>query len=72
MAWLARAHPELVGDYRSLYGRGAYLPASYRDMLRSRVAPLIAKHGLGPDSRSFAMRSAPAAPPAGALQPTLF
>jgi len=72
MAWLARAHPELVGDYRSLYGRGAYLPASYRDMLRSRVAPLLAKHGLGPDSRSFAMRSAPAAPPAGALQPTLF
>jgi DNA repair photolyase len=72
MAWLARAHPALVDDYRALYGRGAYLPASYRDALRSRVAPLIAKHGLGPDSRSFAMRSAPAAHPAGALQPTLF
>jgi DNA repair photolyase len=72
MAWLADAYPELVDDYRNLYGRGAYLPQDYRDMLRSRAAPLIAKHGLGPDNRSFAMRSAPAAQPAGALQPTLF
>ena len=72
MAWLAGAHPDLVADYRALYGRGAYLPAEYRDMLRSRATPLIAKHGLAADSRPFAMRSAPAAPAAGALQPTLF
>jgi DNA repair photolyase len=72
MAWLESTHPELVADYRALYGRGAYLPAGYRDMLRSRVAPLIAKHGLEAASRPFAMRSAPAAQAAGALQPTLF
>lgn len=72
LTWLASAHPELVDDYRELYGRGAYLPASYREILRSRVAPLIARHGLEPGNRPFAMRSAPAPPAAGALQPTLF
>ena len=36
------------------------------------VAPLLAKHGLEPDNRPFAMRSAPAVQSAGALQPTLF
>lgn len=38
MEWLARSHPELVGRYRELYSRGAYLPPSYRDMLRHRAA----------------------------------
>ena len=71
--WLARTRPNLVQAYRDLYGRGAYLPQSYRDDLRARAAPLVAKHGLAADSRSFTMRSAPAGPPAGALlQPTLF
>lgn len=71
MTWLARAYPELVATYRELYGRGAYLPADYRDELRARVAPLIARHGLAGDQRSFR-----AAPPPPALvapaQPTLF
>jgi DNA repair photolyase len=70
MGWLNREHPELVEEYRELYRRGAYLPQSYRDMLRQRAAPLIAKHGLQPDSRPFAMRSAPAVQSAGALQHT--
>jgi DNA repair photolyase len=72
MSWLARSHPELVAPYRQLYRRGAYLPAEYRDMLRRRVAPLVAKHGLAGDHRPFT----PAAPtaPAAAVepQPTLF
>jgi DNA repair photolyase len=70
MAWLARTHPQLVQQYRELYRRGAYLPPSYRDELRMRAAPLIAKHGLGGDQRRF-----DAAPPhrvAEAPQPTLF
>jgi DNA repair photolyase len=46
MAWLARAHPELVPRYRQLYARGAYLPAEYRTWLSQRVAPLLARHGL--------------------------
>ena len=73
MGWLTRTRPDLVSEYRKLYGRGAYLPADYRDALRARVAPLLRKHGLDPDTRPFAMRSAPAVRSAGALlQPTLF
>ena len=45
-AWLSREHPRLVSRYKSLYGRGAYLPAEYRDWLSARVAPLLAAHGL--------------------------
>src|SRR5271156_3511162 len=51
MSWLARSHPELVGRYRELYRRGAYLPPSYRDMLRERAAPLVAKHRLSGQHR---------------------
>ena len=78
MSWLARSHPELVRDYRELYRRGAYLPPSYRDMLRDRAAPLVAKHGLDRDRRAFTPAAAPAAPaaapaaPAEAVQPALF
>lgn len=75
MGWLARSRPELVGRYRELYGKGAYLPASYRDALRERAAPLLAKHGLAGDHRSFRLASTPAPTPppvAADLQPTLF
>jgi DNA repair photolyase len=71
MSWLARSHPELVGDYRELYRRGAYLPSAYRSMLHDRVAPLVAKHGLAGDRPSRAAET-PAAPTAEVLQPTLF
>jgi len=50
MAWLAREHPELVGRYRRLYRRGAYVPAEYRTWLRARVDPLLERHGFGPVS----------------------
>jgi DNA repair photolyase len=71
MAWLARSHPELVGRYRELYRRGAYLPQDYRETLRRRAAPLIAKHGLAGDHRPFA-RAASAVPVSKPIQPTLF
>jgi DNA repair photolyase len=71
MGWLNREHPELMGEYRALYRRGAYLPASYREQLSARVAPLIAKHGLSPNDRPFATRSAPAVQSAWALPHTL-
>ena len=70
MSWLTRAHPQLVGQYRELYRRGAYLPPSYRDDLRARAAPLIAKYGLGGDQRR-----SDAPPPqrvVETLEPTLF
>ncbi|HZQ30803.1 MAG TPA: Rv2578c family radical SAM protein [Mycobacterium sp.] len=71
MAWLTRSHPQLVASYRTLYGRGAYLPSDYRENLRERVAPLIRRHGLCGDKREF---TAPVAPVsvAAAVQPTLF
>jgi DNA repair photolyase len=45
-AWLAREHPGLVGRYKQLYGRGAYVPAEYRSWLAGRVRPILARHGL--------------------------
>jgi hypothetical protein len=71
MSWLAGSHPELVGRYRELYRRGAYLPADYREILRRRAAPLISKHRLGSDQRSFTPPPA-TAPAVAAVQPTLF
>jgi DNA repair photolyase len=44
--WLAREHPGLVGRYKQLYGRGAYVPAEYRSWLAGRVAPILARYGL--------------------------
>ena len=48
LAWLARERPALVEPYRRLYARGAYVPAEYRRWLQPRIAPLLARHGLGP------------------------
>jgi DNA repair photolyase len=70
MSWLAHTHPNLVGRYRELYRRGAYLPPAYRDELRARAAPLIAKHRLGGDARRLEV-AAPQ-PVVEAPQPTLF
>jgi DNA repair photolyase len=70
MSWLARSHPDLVGRYRELYRRGAYLPPSYRDMLRERAGPLIAKHRLAGDHRAFSQ--APTAVDPVPVQATLF
>ncbi|UUO00483.1 Rv2578c family radical SAM protein [Mycolicibacterium novocastrense] len=73
MNWLAGAHPQLVPKYRELYRRGAYLPQDYRKMLHDRAAPLVAKHALAPDRRSFRAADTPPAPsPVQTLQPTLF
>jgi DNA repair photolyase len=70
MSWLAQTHPQLVGRYRELYRRGAYLPPSYRDELRAKAAPLIARHRLAGDRRRL-----DAGKPqhvAETVQPTLF
>src|ERR1700753_750856 len=70
MSWLTRTYPQLVGRYRELYRRGAYLPQSYRDELRARVAPLIATYGLAGDQRR--LDAAPPPQTVETLQPTLF
>jgi DNA repair photolyase len=70
MSWLTRTHPQLVAPYRELYRRGAYLPRSYRDELRTKVEPLIAKYGLAGDQRRVSAAPPPQA--VEAVQPTLF
>ncbi|CAN5200405.1 Rv2578c family radical SAM protein [soil metagenome] len=73
MGWLTQSHPELVGPYRELYRRGAYLPEEYRTMLRRRAAPLIAKYCLTGEDGRFSRPAPPVRPPAiEELQPTLF
>jgi DNA repair photolyase len=72
MNWLARTRPELLAEYRELYRRGAYLPADYRKTLHDRATPLINKHGLAPDRRSFRAADNRPAITTEALQPTLF
>ena len=72
MSWLARSHPELVAEYRQLYSRGAYLPPSYRDMLHDKVTPLVVKHGLAPDRRSFRTPETSAVATVAQPEPTLF
>src|SRR5579884_654769 len=69
MSWLARSHPELLQRYQELYRRGAYLPEDYRNRLRQRVEPLIARYGLAGQRRTATETNAG---PAAALQPTLF
>ncbi len=71
MSWLARTHPQLVGQYRELYRRGAYLPPHYREQLQERVRPLVVKHALAGERRVFAGEAA-TRPVVGAAQPTLF
>jgi DNA repair photolyase len=46
LGWLGRERPSLVDRYRSLYGRGAYVPRDYRLWLSGRVAPLLRRYGL--------------------------
>ncbi|MGA9493416.1 MAG: Rv2578c family radical SAM protein [Mycobacterium sp.] len=70
MSWLSQAHPRLVGRYRELYRRGAYLPPSYREELRMRAAPLISKYRLAGDERRFG--TAPPQRAAETREPTLF
>jgi len=68
MAWLAHSHPELVGTYRQMYRRGAYLPEGYRRMLRERAAPMVARYRLGAPQRVPARPHSEPEP----LQPNLF
>ncbi|MEO8528872.1 MAG: Rv2578c family radical SAM protein [Pseudolysinimonas sp.] len=75
LAWLGRAHPELVEKYRVLYPFGrVYAPLEYRSWLAARVRPLLRKYEL--DRRPLLTEAShpheiPAVAAVG-LQPTLF
>lgn len=69
MSWISHSHPALVGRYRELYRKGAYVPAEYRAWLRERVGPLVQKYRLSSHREETPTRPAKIAP---ALEPTLF
>ncbi|WP_078310734.1 MULTISPECIES: Rv2578c family radical SAM protein [unclassified Mycobacterium] len=69
MSWVSQSHPELVGRYRELYRRGAYVPAEYRAWLRERVGPLVGKYGLASHREETPSRPTKLAP---AAEMTLF
>jgi hypothetical protein len=54
MAWLSRERPDLIGAYEDLYGRGAYVRASYGDVLAARLKPLLERYGLDRSARGQA------------------
>jgi DNA repair photolyase len=47
LAWLARTRPDLMEQYRTLYGRGSYAASSYQRMLSERVAEAARRHRIG-------------------------
>jgi DNA repair photolyase len=62
--WLAEHHPELVGRYRGLYGRGAYAPKAYQQRVSEQVRELARRYGVGqhgPRPRRASFRGGPAA-----------
>jgi len=76
--WLHARHPELVGPYQELYGRGAYAPKAYQNRIAGQVRELAAKHGIGRPRPGFgrgtlprgSMRAAsPADPPGPRILP---
>ncbi len=74
LQWLAEYHPALLGRYRRLYGRGAYVTPEYSAWLRERVEPLLARYRLdrfrdGPE-RGRPARSV-VAPPTARSEPQL-
>ncbi|MFB9803097.1 Rv2578c family radical SAM protein [Streptomonospora salina] len=76
LQWLAREYPHLVPTYRELYGRGAYAPRDYRDLIGARVRDAARRHGLaqppGDGGSGGGTRHRPAAPedpPAGRSGP---
>jgi len=62
LGWLRTAHPELVGRYAALYGRGSYAPREYQEKIAARVRELAATYGVGRGSPSRARSPAPLVP----------
>jgi len=46
MKWLGETHPELVSQYRSMYGEASYAPKEYRKWLSARIIPMVQQFGL--------------------------
>jgi DNA repair photolyase len=76
-SWLRAARPDLAEEYGRLYSSGSEAMRTYREELRERMLPTIARHGLpAPDGTvedKFALHGNRGRTPAPAPgQPTLF
>jgi hypothetical protein len=47
MPFLEREFPQLVGRYRRLYARSAYLTGEYKEQMTKLMSDLRARYGLG-------------------------
>jgi DNA repair photolyase len=56
MRWLRERHPELVPQYRELYGDGAYAPKAYQNEIAEKVRKLARRFGVGRASAHQARR----------------
>ncbi|HVX46235.1 MAG TPA: Rv2578c family radical SAM protein [Mycobacteriales bacterium] len=68
--WIKERYPQLVSDYRELYGRGSYAPAEFQREITDRVWALAERYGL----RKFGsdrLRPAPSREPRPAEQLSL-
>jgi len=65
LGWLRTAHPELVGRYAALYGRGSYAPREYQAKIAAQVRELATLYGVGRGSPRQARSIAPGAAGAG-------
>jgi DNA repair photolyase len=57
LGWLRTAHPELVGRYAVLYGRGSYAPREYQAKIAAQVRELATRYGVGRGSAARQVRS---------------
>lgn len=60
--WLRRSHPDVLADYRALYGRSAYADGSYQTAIGDYVAERAAHYGLRSIESGEARKVEPTAP----------
>jgi DNA repair photolyase len=63
LRWLQERHPELIPNYRELYGDRAYAPKAYQNEIAEKVRRLARRYGVGRASARQARR-VPDPPPA--------
>jgi len=63
ITWLRGNHPELLDDYRALYGKSPYADRSYQDAIREYVEERAAHYGLRRMGSGAARQVEPAQPP---------
>jgi DNA repair photolyase len=71
--WLADNHPELVGRYKALYGRGSYAPAWYQEQVTDMVRGFATEYGIvrsrGGEARNLTPQPPAATAPSGSPDP---